>query len=89
MATLNLSVNVPDAQIPRVQAAARAAFGQVPNGAGGLRDMTNAEVQERLRLEVIAMLKSLVKQQERKQAIEEAQIAVQTAGNASYDLDAT
>lgn len=60
MATIPLTITVPDAQMSRVQAACRATFGQVDNGAGGLRDMTNAEIIERLRQDVISMIKGMV-----------------------------
>lgn len=69
MATINLSITVPDAQLPRVQTAARATFGRVDDGAGGLRDMTNAEIVERLRQEVISMIKQLAQRSERKAAV--------------------
>lgn len=82
MAILNLSVNVPDAQLPRVQAAAKFIFGQVDDGAGGLRDMTNAEIVARLKLETIQMIKSIVHRAER-------QIALAAAENLDTNLDAT
>ncbi len=65
MAVLNLSITVPDAQLSRVQTAARTTFGQVSDGAGGFRDMTNAEILERLRQEMILMIKSMVQRSER------------------------
>jgi len=72
MAVLNLSITIPDVQLPRIQEAARNAWGP----------MTNAEIVERLRQETIQTLKGLVHRYERN-------LAVSTAENASYDLDAT
>jgi hypothetical protein len=57
MAILNLSVTVPDAQLPRVQAAARAAF-EDPN-------MTNNQMIERIRQETISMIKGMVQRYEK------------------------
>lgn len=82
MATINLSVTVPDAQLPRVQTAARLTFGQVPDGSGGFRDMTNTEIVERIRQEVILMLKQLVFRSER-------QVAIAAAEQPPADLSAT
>lgn len=82
MAVLNLSVTVPDAQIARVQAAARGTFGQVDDGLGGKRDMTNAELVERLRQETIYMIKRMVFAYEKRQA----EIAL---SNNNFDVDAT
>jgi len=64
MATINLAITIPDAQMARVQAGMRAHWGQVPNGAGGKRDMTNAELIERLRTSVISSTKDIVKRTE-------------------------
>lgn len=73
MATITLVINVPDAQIPRVQAAARATFGPVDDGAGGLRPMTNAEITERFRQEFVTMIKGIVRSSERAAAIAAAE----------------
>lgn len=82
MAVLNLSVTIPDAQLPRVQNATRATFGQVPDGAGGFRDMTNAEIVERIRQEVIQMLKGIVRRHERAALVAAAEAPI-------VDVDAT
>lgn len=82
MATINLSVTVPDAQLPRVQTAIRATYGQVDDGAGGLRDMTNAEIVERIRKEVIAMVKGMVLRHERR-------VLEQQAESPIVEVDAT
>ena len=73
MAVINLSVTVPNAQVPRLEAAAKAAFGQVPDGAGGMRDLTSQEIVDRLKLEVISILKGMVIRYERSQAIKAAE----------------
>jgi hypothetical protein len=82
MATINLSVAVPDAQLPRVQAAARATFGQVDDGAGGLRDMTNNEVVARLKFETVQMIKSIVHRHEKAVLVAAAEAPI-------ADVDAT
>ena len=82
MATINLSVTIPDAQLPRVQAAARGMFGQVDDGNGGLRDMTNNEVVARLKLETILMIKSIVHRYERSVLVAAAEAPI-------ADIDAT
>lgn len=73
MAVINLSVTIPNAQLSRVQAAVRATFGQVPDGAGGMRDMTDAELVERLRQDVIQTIKGMVIRFERSAAIAAAE----------------
>lgn len=73
MAILNLSVTIPNAQISRVQTAVRAAFGQVPDGTGGMRDMTDEELVEKLRQDVIQTIKGMVIQHERSAAIAAAE----------------
>lgn len=57
---IQLSFDVPDAQMPRVQAALHSHFGQVDDGNGGLRDMTSAEITERFRKLVINTMKNIV-----------------------------
>lgn len=76
MASLNLSVTIPDVQLPRVQAAARATYGQVSDGAGGFRDMTNAEIVERIRQEVISMLKGVVHNAEKRALVQAAEAPI-------------
>jgi hypothetical protein len=76
MAILNLSVTVPDAEVARLQAAARGHFGQVDDGAGELRDLSNAEITERLRQDVVAMLKQMVRRHERQAALLAAEASV-------------
>lgn len=82
MAVINLAITVPDAQIGRVQAAARATFGQVSDGAGGFRDMTNAEIVERIRQETIHMIKRMVFAHEKR--LDEIAVS-----NNTYDVEAT
>jgi hypothetical protein len=72
VATIPLSITVPDAQMARVQAACRASFGQVPDGTAdpvtglpNLRDLTNQEIIERLRQSVITQIKTMVSNTER------------------------
>lgn len=60
MAILNLSITIPDAQLPRIQSAVRAEWGQ---------GLTNAEIVERLRQEVIVMIRSLTISRERAAAV--------------------
>lgn len=60
MALVRLDINIPDAQMSRVQTALRARYGQVDDGAGGLRDRTNAELVDALRFEVINQIKGIV-----------------------------
>jgi hypothetical protein len=74
MAIINLAITVPDAQMARVQAACRATFGQVDDGLGGLRDLTNAEIIERLRQGVIGQIKTMVARTERSAAIAAAEV---------------
>lgn len=57
MATLNLSVIIPDAQLSRVQAAARSAY-EDPN-------MTNSQMIERIRQDTILMIKGMVQRYEK------------------------
>lgn len=82
MATLNMNINIPDAQMPRIQAAARATYGQVPDGLGGMREMTNPELTERMRQDFILTLKGMVQRYER-------QLLVQQAEAPITDVDAT
>lgn len=80
MAVIDLSINIPNAQIPRFIAGMRASFGKVDDGAGGLRDMTQAELIERVRQSVIQTLRERVRTAEREEAIRAA---------AQPELDAT
>lgn len=65
MATINLAIVIPDAQMARVQAGMRANWGQVIDaGTGLMRDRTNAELIEMLRLSVISSIKDIVKRTE-------------------------
>lgn len=82
MATLNLSVAIPDAQLPRVQAATRAFYGQVETSPGVFRDMTNAEIVERLRQEVILTIKGIVHRHEKAVLVAAAEAPI-------ADVDAT
>jgi hypothetical protein len=74
MATIALSIVIPDAQVPRVQDAIRGLY--------NMPTATNAELIEKLRQETISTVKSLVLRWERQQA-------VATAENAVYNVDAT
>lgn len=70
---LNLPITILDADIPRLQLATRRTYGQVPDGQGGHRDMTDAEIVERLRLEVVERLRGMVVITERSAAIAAAE----------------
>lgn len=74
MATLNMSITIPDAQLSRVQVALKDYFGDA--------NMTNAAAVEALRQEVIARIKELVRRKE----IAAAHVA---ADNADYSVGAT
>lgn len=52
MATINLAIVIPDAQMPRVQAAMRANWGQA---------LTNADLIERLRVAVMANITDITR----------------------------
>lgn len=84
MAVVNLSVTIPDGQMSRVQAACRAHFGQVPSGPPDpvtgvvpMRDMTNAEIVERIRQDVISTIKGIVWTQEAEAKRREAEAIAQ------------
>jgi hypothetical protein len=71
MATVNLSVTIPDALMPRVLQALRAHFGQVPlegSQTGEMRDRTPAELQAKLREQTVANIKQIVAEVEARQA---------------------
>ena len=76
MPTITIAFNVPDGQMPRLLAALRLLWGQVPDGAGGSRDMTAQEVLDRVRSHSIANLKKLVRQVEADAATKTALAAV-------------
>ena len=63
MATINLAITIPDEQVPRLQAAMRRKFG------GGL---TNEQIIERVRLNLVIDLIAFVRQQEREAALASA-----------------
>lgn len=58
MAIVNLAINIPDAQIPRVQTALRSRYNV----------STNPEASEEFRKEVANYLRTIVLQEERKAA---------------------
>ena len=60
MATINLSIVIPDAQVQRFQDAARIHWGMVSDGSGGMRNMTNSELVEQLRQDTIKWLVAMV-----------------------------
>lgn len=72
MATVNLAITIPDDQVDRMRAGLRAYWGKIedPPGSGQMREMTNAEVVERLRKETIGNIKLMVKKAETRQAEE-------------------
>ncbi len=82
MPVLTLEITIPAAHLTRAQTAARDKFGQVPDGVGGMRDRTNAEIVEAIRQEVISRLKQMVIQYERKVQAAAVEAAIP-------DLDAT
>ena len=64
MATLNLSVNVSDADMPRLLAAARSVFGEAA---------AEAEIVEAIRQHGIQLMRQMVRNHERKIAIAQAE----------------
>jgi hypothetical protein len=66
------NILIADADVARVQLATRTTFGQVPNGSGGFRDMTDLEIVERLRLQVCETLERMVVVTEKKAATDAA-----------------
>lgn len=64
MATLNLSVTIADADMPRLLAAARGVFGE---------NATEAEITEAIRQHGIQLMKQMVRNHERKAAITAAE----------------
>ena len=87
MATLNLDINIPDAQVPRMQAAMRAHFGQVSDGldennAPIMRDMTAQEIVQAIKKDTRQRLIDIVRTIENRAA---ARAAISNVD----DLDAT
>jgi hypothetical protein len=74
MATMNISITVPDAQLSRVQTALKTYLGNPA--------MTNPEAVEGFRLQCVARLKEIV-------AITEQRAAIAAAEAANYSVDAT
>ena len=66
MAVINLAVTIPDDQVVRMRAALRTWWGKVedPLGSGQFRDLTNAELTERIRLGVVRNIRDIVKRVE-------------------------
>lgn len=66
MATLNLAINIPDDQVTRMRTALRTHWGQVedPPGSGTMRDLTNAELTEKLRTSLVSSIKDIVRRVE-------------------------
>lgn len=66
MATINLAVTIPDNQVSRMRTALRTWWGPVedPPGSGTMRQMTNAELEERLRQVVVRNIRDIVKRVE-------------------------
>lgn len=75
MARISLPVDIPDDQLPRVQAALRSRYGRIEEN-GEQRDMTGQELVERLRQEVIQLLKQAVQRYERKQRMSQIESSV-------------
>jgi len=82
MTTLTLSVTFPDAQLPRVKAAAEAHYGTA---------LTNAQLQAALKADVVAMVKSMVRKYEQKTALTNAEINLRSvmAGSTVTEVDVT
>jgi hypothetical protein len=70
MAVVTLNINIPDDQLDRMRAGLRGYWGKIedPPGSGNMRDLTNAELAERLRTELIGNIKQFVKTAEIRQA---------------------
>ena len=72
MPTITISFDIPDGQMPRLIAALRTHWGQVPDGNGGSRDMTGPEILTRVRLYTMSWLRKTVQQVEADQAAKAA-----------------
>lgn len=73
MAVINLSITIADPEVPRIITACKAVWGP---------QMTDVEIVERLRQQVITTVKAVVFDHERN-------TAVNTAMNAAYVVDIT
>lgn len=76
MAVYNIPVTYPDGDAPRILAALKWNYGQVSDGAGGMRDMTNAEALAKLSASVRHSVVDMVLRYERETAAKAAADAV-------------
>lgn len=80
MATISISIDIPDAALPRVLAGLRAHFGQVETftGSGVLRDLTQAEVVAKLKQLLIDSIRNMVVNQEVYAATQQVKTSYET-----------
>lgn len=76
MAVYNIPVTYPTGDAPRILAALKWHYGQVSDGAGGMRDMTNQEALDKLAVSVRKSLVDIVFRYEREVAAKAAADAV-------------
>jgi hypothetical protein len=83
MATLTLSVTIPDDQVTRLRDAARLHYNSPT--------MTTAQATAAIRQDVIAMVKTMVRRVEKAAAIAAAELVLRNAigGSTVTDVDAT
>jgi hypothetical protein len=83
MATLTLSVTVPDDQVTRLRDAARLHYGSPT--------MTTAQATAAIRQDVIALVRTMVRRHEKAAAIAAAELALRNAlaGSTVTEVDAT
>ena len=82
MATRNITVTYPDGSGATILAALKWNYGQISDGAGGMRDMTNAEALARFDTSVKASLKDMVNRYQ-------VELAKETAAAAVVPVDVT
>lgn len=82
MATLNFSITIPDASLPRIIAGLRLHYGQVedPAGSGTFRDLTQAEIVAKLRQLMVDSIRNMVVNQEVYAATQTVKTSYETTG---------
>jgi hypothetical protein len=76
MATRNIAITYPDGAAAKIIAALKWHYGQVDDGNGGLRDMTNAEAFAKFEQGVRQALKDIVRRYDEDQAVTAAKATV-------------